>query len=56
MEIYKNINNRRQGSTIDLDMVAFHVHDRDLDDIIDIMMTAIITRCIMEFGEPPTIL
>lgn len=54
MEVYGN---QRDFDTarVDTDIVAFHVSPDEVDDIGDYLVSAIVTRCLLEFGQAPII-
>ena len=52
--------NKRQmnypTAEIDRDIIAFHVDDEDRDTVTEYLVAAIVTKCIIQFGETPEIL
>lgn len=41
---------------IDVELIAFLSDKSEYDLIIECMITAIVSKCIMEYGQPPIIL
>ena len=41
---------------VDTDIIAFMVEPEEVDDIVEYLVSAIIARCVYEFGASPKIL
>ena len=46
---------RYQTAEIDKDIIAFHVEEEDKDTVTEYLVAAIVTKCIIQFGETPEI-
>ena len=44
------------AATLDIDMVAFHVDEAEMEDVVDYLVAAIMARCMLEFGDTAEIL
>ena len=40
---------------VDTNIIAFHVSEEESENVGEYLVTAIITRCMMEFGETPEV-
>ncbi len=40
---------------IDKDIIAFHVDEEDRDTVVEYLVAAIVTKCIIQFSETPDI-
>ena len=56
MEIYGNREIDTRGiARVDVDIVAHHVSPDEAEMIAEYLVSAIVTRCLMEFGQAPEI-
>ena len=56
MKIFGNQKRVNDVAKIDTDIIGFHVTDEDIEYVAEYLTAAIVTRCLMEFGETPEIL
>lgn len=56
MYLYGNKPRIEDAAIIDHDVVAFNVSNEERDEIGEFLIAAIVTRCLMEFGQTPDIL
>ncbi len=57
MIVFGNSNKEKKNiARVDTDIVAVCVLPDEVNDIVEFLTAAIITRCLMEFGETPEIL
>lgn len=42
-----------QTAYIDADFIAFHVEEEDVEEIATYLVSAIVTKCLMEFNQTP---
>ena len=56
MRFYGNKKQILDVAEIDTDIIAFDVPEDEVEVIVDYLVSAIMTRSIMEFGETPVIL
>jgi len=53
MRIYGN--RGPEVAQVDTDMIAFNVSPEELEVISEYLVAAIVTRCLMEFGQAPEV-
>ena len=54
MRVYGN-KDKLDIAYVDIDIIAFHVDESEVEVIADYLAAAITTRCLMDFGQAPEI-